>query len=168
MVTKSKEEIQVTVLSSLSLILDGTNSNVRSFTADPSEKEQYVNLSRHLYENLGRLQDRPAVSSHLVFKLARQPISSVRHAALNLLRSVADSPWGIDNIFPVPGFQSFLVDSSTEFSKEGREWKYALLQSILTNESTKLLNDEFVTKLEMSAKRGPHFRPPQVAGPEVL
>jgi hypothetical protein len=107
--------------------------------------------------------------SHLLQRLAKQPIASLRHAALDLMRAIAgqSSGWGLCVLFnclvpspspAVPGratqeelnnsllanlnnslllqceFWMYLKDRVTEYEKEGKLYKFALIETIGRNE----------------------------------
>lgn len=57
----------------------------------------------------------------------------LRHAAYRCLLELTRSSWALDAMNNEPGFIEFLLNRSTERDKEGKEAKFAIIQSICQN-----------------------------------
>jgi hypothetical protein len=101
-----------------------------------------------------------------LLKVARLPVPSVRHAALDLLTAVAAQPtgWGLLAITQAPvgdsgDFAAYITNRETEHSREGREWKYSLIKAIGENPARHHLGEAFTAKIDHMIKQGPHYMP---------
>ena len=67
-------------------------------------------------------------------KFLDQPFPDLRHATFHAVQTLARHPWGVKALFAYPGFLEFIVNRGTETTKEGKEWKYAIIESIVMGE----------------------------------
>ncbi|ELR19410.1 HEAT repeat domain containing protein [Acanthamoeba castellanii str. Neff] len=67
-------------------------------------------------------------------KFLDQPFPDLRHATFHAVQALARHPWGVKALFAYPGFLEFIVNRGTETTKEGKEWKYAIVESIVMGE----------------------------------
>ncbi len=94
----------------------------------------------------------------LLLSLVRSPIPEVRLGVYELLRAVAKMPtagqvlWNHGEFFPM------MLSRDMEPTKEGREAKYAIIQSILSSPLNGLLSEELVKQLEKYSDQGPHYK----------
>ena len=60
---------------------------------------------------------------------------------------------------PLPGFYDYLIERSTEFSKEGKEWKYGLIAAIYGKATSAGigLGDKIFASLKKIIDQGPFF-----------
>ena len=72
----------------------------------------------------------------------------------------------------------YLINQETEFTKEGREWKFTLIQTIVrhpeldtlsglvnlnVSSSTSGGSSDWITELKRVEGRGPFYKPPQMS-----
>ena len=129
---------------------------------------EQMNLAKSFYDAIGDITDRGLSTSGYALRACRQPFNEVKCGALHLMSVAALFPWGIHALFGTEGFVGYVSDWQTEFTKEGREWKFILIQNACNNPNVSKLNDEVVGKLKSIVSKGPHYVPPQAAGPEVM
>ncbi len=69
-------------------------------------------------------------------KLARLPFADVKHAALHLLEALGARPWALPALCDTPGLLDQLLDAEAAVAEdpEDRQWRYSVLQAILSCE----------------------------------
>lgn len=114
---------------------------------------------------------------HYLVKAARQPVGSIRNAAMDLMRSIASQPaggWGLRSLFnngydPVHcEFWEYLKDRTTEFSKEGKDFKFALIQVVQKSPFHDHLGEDIVNHLNIMVSQGAYYMPPRLEEMETL
>lgn len=70
-----------------------------------------------------------------MINIAKQPFVDLRLAAYRCLLELTRSSWALSAMNNEPGFIEFLLNRSTEKDKEGKEAKFAIIQSICQNDS---------------------------------
>lgn len=71
-----------------------------------------------------------------------QGYSKYGHLSLSLTEATCSDrktgltlhPWGVRAMFAYPGFFEFLINRSTDTTKVGKEWKYAIIESLVRNQ----------------------------------
>eukprot|EP00952_Eustigmatos_sp_NYUAD-ZCMA_P008130 34039-Eustigmatos_ZCMA.PRE.1 len=66
-------------------------------------------------------------------------------------------------MFTTAGFKEFLESRSTELDKEGREWKYAVVESALQCPQKEILGEDLLESLNTYLRQGAFFSPPAQA-----
>ncbi|KAK3581903.1 hypothetical protein CHS0354_024215 [Potamilus streckersoni] len=94
-----------------------------------------------------------------LMSLTQIPFTEVRCSAFSLLRSLAFQPWGQRLMNDHPGFNEYLLDRSTEQTKEGKEAKYEIV-SILAESPTSgdIFGQPYQVKLKAYALQGPFYK----------
>jgi len=69
-------------------------------------------------------------------KLAKQPFVEIRKVNLELLDELANQPWAQKLMNNYAGFKEFLLDRSTEKTKEGKEAKYKVVRTLVNAPTT--------------------------------
>ncbi|RLN91507.1 hypothetical protein BBJ28_00019919 [Nothophytophthora sp. Chile5] len=100
----------------------------------PAENAEIWSLCERLFNSLGaECVQQPT----LVFLMdaLKQPFEELRTSVFHVLRSVAaqNNEWGMRALLSYGGFFEFLMDRSTEPTKETREWKFAVLDAVLAS-----------------------------------
>ena len=128
-----------------------------------------------------------------LLKLATMPISSTRHAAVNLMRSIALQPtgWGLQLLFQTTTssssssasssssynnnnnksgtkFYDYLFNRHTEYAKDGKDFKFALIQAIYHNPSKIHLSQEINDKIQSMIQQGAYYLTPRTADPQLM
>jgi hypothetical protein len=135
-------------------------------------KERVAGWKRELVNRIGTARRLSSVA--YLLRLATQPIEESRHAAVNLMRAIAEQPsgWGLQVLFSLaaaPGpdnnFYVYLQERLTEFSKEGKDCKFALIEAIARNPSRSHLPEEVNKTIDTLVKQGAYYLPrmPDVA-----
>jgi 26S proteasome non-ATPase regulatory subunit 5 len=86
-----------------------------------------------LTEQIYRLCNRVFSILPIVIQIAKQPFVDLRLAAYRYLLVLTRSPWALHAMNAEPGFLEFLLNRSTEKDREGKEAKFAIIQSICQN-----------------------------------
>ena len=105
---------------------------------------------------------------------------------MDMLRVVAEqqSVWGLQQLFhnnngcgaggggggggDNDDFFSYLQDRSTEYSKEGKDWKFSIILAVHLSPVKSLLADEVVAKIESMVGQGPYFMPAAMGDVQTL
>jgi len=94
----------------------------------------------------------------LLINIVKQPFLDLRLAAYQLLRVMADQPWGRAVIMKQPGFCEFLMDRSGEGDKTGREEKFKIVQIVTeSREAKEVLGPDMDMHMKLFVKQGPHY-----------
>mmetsp|Transcript_8129 Transcript_8129/g.13695 ORF Transcript_8129/g.13695 Transcript_8129/m.13695 type:complete len:662 (+) Transcript_8129:59-2044(+) len=109
----------------------------------------------------------------LLMLMLRQPISEVRHGAFDVLVAVASSAWGVAACGEFAGFWNFVENRHTEVTKEGKDWKFLLIQTMASNlaqrtAEAKPSDPRRLASLRLMVDEGPYYMPYTPQGPEVL
>ena len=81
-------------------------------------------------EQIYRLCNRVFSILPILIQIAKQPFVDLRLAAYRCLLELTRSSWALHAMNNEPGFVEFLLNRSTEKDKEGKEAKFAIIQSI--------------------------------------
>jgi len=91
-------------------------------------------MCERLFNSLG-VECAQQPTMNLLMNALKQPFEELRTSVFHVLRSAAtqNNPWGIRALLSYGGFFEFLMDRSTEPTKETREWKFAVLDAVLAS-----------------------------------
>lgn len=157
----AKMEIKAACLHSVARVVECDAASSSSVFSSASKDAKLK-----LLESLGRIKGQPVVT--FLVQIARQPIDEMRHAAMHILRAIATAGgWGLELLYmnrssASSGFRSFLENRATEHSKEGRDSKFSLIQSIASNPSFGLLQEDVRNAIQTLIVQGAYYNPPQV------
>ncbi|CAF0946957.1 unnamed protein product [Adineta ricciae] len=98
-----------------------------------SSNDQATSEIHNLTEQIYRLCNRVFAVLPIIIQIAKQPFVDLRLAAYRCLFELTRSTWALCAMNNEPGFLEFLLNRSTEKDKEGKEMKYAIIQSICQN-----------------------------------
>jgi Proteasome non-ATPase 26S subunit len=107
-----------------------------------------------LFATLGKVNG--PETTEMLMSLVRSPLPEIRLGAYSLLEAIAKLPTGGQALFTHGRFFEFLMDREVEGTKEGREAKYAVVQTVFRSEVKGLLADDIVRRLEKYLAQGPH------------
>ncbi|XP_043190894.1 26S proteasome non-ATPase regulatory subunit 5-like [Amphibalanus amphitrite] len=93
----------------------------------------------------------------MIWSVARQPFLDLRLGALRLLAVVAALDWGQQMMVQRAGFVEYLLDRSTESSKEGRDAKYALVAALVTSRGAAQLPADLLSQLTTYHEQGAFY-----------
>lgn len=139
------------------------------------ELETVTDFKKSLFTMVGRIKGVETV--HYLVKAAKQPVSSIRNAAMDFIRSVVGQlpgGWGIRLLFnngfnpSQSEFWTYLKDRTTEFSKEGKDFKFAIILALSESPYLQLLGEEVVNHLKLMASQGPYYMPPRLEEMETI
>ena len=90
--------------------------------------------------------------------LADQPFAELRVAIMFVFQALGLQPWGQTVMNNHPGFREYLLDRSTEKTKEGKEGKYEII-TILANSPTvrDTFGDPYYVQLKTYCAQGPFY-----------
>jgi hypothetical protein len=139
-----------------------------------------VALKQRLWQSVGRSKNMTPMLFCL--RLAKQPLESIRNAAMDVLAALASqntSTWGLHVLFPsnsislpihaqADSFYSYILNRDTEFSKEGKDWKFSIITALSRNPSRAMLSEEVNKQIDMMVKQGPYHRFARMEEPLTL
>lgn len=90
--------------------------------------------------------------------VVRQPFTDLRCSAHCVLQSLALQLWGQTIMNNYPGFTEFLLDRSTEKTKETKESKFAVIRTIAESPtSVDVFGQPYIVQVKALALQGPFF-----------
>ncbi|GFO49594.1 26S proteasome non-ATPase regulatory subunit 5 [Plakobranchus ocellatus] len=93
-----------------------------------------------------------------VWSTAQQPFPDLRLPALHVLQTVAALPWGQKMMNATPGFREYVLDRSTEHSKEGKESKYELVCALANSPTAaEIFGQPYLVQLKEYVNQGAFF-----------
>ncbi|CAI5732922.1 unnamed protein product [Peronospora destructor] len=123
----------------------------------PEENAGVWSMTERLFNSLGAecAQESTMI---LLMNTLKQPFEELRTSVFHVLRSAAaqNNSWGIRVLLSYGGFFEFLLDRTTEPTKETRVWKFAVLDAVLASPFQSQLDPCLVEKLQVSMRRGPY------------
>ena len=91
-------------------------------------------------------------------KLAQQPFIEIHTANLELLDVIATQPWAQTLMNNFAGFREFLLDRSTEKTKEGKEAKHKVVRTLVNSPtSLDVFGRVYMMKLREYHNQGPYY-----------
>ena len=169
----SINEIRAAALNSVALILDsnalGSIPSTTVFESAGASPADASDLKRGLVERISVCFKGLSTVAYLL-KIARTPTDDLKHAALNLLRSIISNTgrWGTQLVMSDTEFLRYLEDTTTEYSRVGHEMKFSCVDALWQSDSKQLLNEDIVRRIEALIKRGPFFTSARMAEPLVM
>lgn len=96
-----------------------------------------------------------------LMKQLKEPFADKRYAVFHIMKGMCKHKWGIKELSNYPHFIDFLVDRNTEATKEGKEWKFSVAETIVQtmneNKDDKVLDPKYLVQLKAFLKQGPFF-----------
>ena len=170
---RSINEVRAAALNSVALILDSTSlSTLRPSTIIDASSTSSIttnDLKRTLVQQISLCFNGAPIVTYLL-KIARAPTETLKHAALNLLRSIASNTggWGVQMLIGDSEFLRYIEDSTTECSKVSMEMKFSCVDALWRNTSRDMLSEDVVRRIEVIIKRGPFFVSARMAEPLTI
>ncbi len=91
-------------------------------------------------------------------QLASQPFLQLRCAAIQHFATLALTLWGQKTLNEYPGFNEYLLNRSTESTKEAKEEKYNVVQTLVESPTVQeVFGQPYYTKLRLYEKEGPFY-----------
>lgn len=130
----TKLPVKANCLHSIARILEEPTVIKRSPSDVPVENAGVWSLLERLFVGFGA-ESRKLSTMTLLMELLRQPFEELRMAVFAVLRAVAaqNNEWGMRALLSYGGFFEFLLDRTTEPTKETREWKFAVLDAVVAS-----------------------------------
>jgi hypothetical protein len=130
LIKSERNEVLVCYLYSYSIIL---KSNILS------SDEKYSIFSLLLKEEQNLIA--------VLLSCLKQPYNDVRYSAFSFLYGMSFNEWGVLIFTKYTKFLEYLMDRRTEYEKEGKEWKFAIIDQIhKVSKSNKSIQEEFGLK----------------------
>ncbi|CAF0964444.1 unnamed protein product [Adineta steineri] len=151
MIRSAQSDIRIRALNCLSDLFY-ISTNDRTSTIASSLTEQIYRLCNRVFSLLP-----------IIVQIAKQPFVDLRLAAYRCLLELTRSPWSLHAMNNEPGFLEFLLNRSTEKDKDGKETKFAIIQSICQNsdEAKLALGNVNYLKLRRYINEGAFFIEPE-------
>ena len=156
----SKVEIQAVLISSVAHVLSH-----KFCMTDAASKASESELKKQLYNEMNAIK--PALTSFIVSG-SRRPFPEIKQACYSLQAALAGTPWGLSALFGLQDFRVNIVDLSQEQTRDGKLWKFAVIEAAAGNESLSLFSEEVVVELTRAVERGPFYVSPQLLGPVAV
>jgi 26S proteasome non-ATPase regulatory subunit 5 len=94
----------------------------------------------------------------LLLSLCKEPFLEIKLEAFECVRVLATHIWGQKELAAFPGFLDYILNRSTEFSKEGKESKYNIVRELVSSPFIGLsFAPEAVQRLRKFYSEGPYF-----------
>ncbi|XP_023224982.1 26S proteasome non-ATPase regulatory subunit 5-like [Centruroides sculpturatus] len=109
---------------------------------------------------------RRIISSPMTTLMAycKSPFLDLRCGALSVLQAIASQVWGVKELASFPGFLEYLLDRSTEYTKEGKECKFGVVEVLLKSPIIEnIYNTEAIMQLREFYKMGPFYVPTEAS-----
>lgn len=135
---------------------------------DTAKLESVRAIKKKLFTSLGAPRRLPSLL--YLMKLALQPVDETRFAAVDLLRALAAQPsgWGLQMLFQhgsatsanlEDNFYLYLKERMTEYCKEGKDWKFALILAVAHNPARTHLPEDVNAHIDVMVRQGAYFLP---------
>lgn len=100
-----------------------------------------------------------------VMKYVNKPFEDLRYSVYHFIQGLTHHQWGVVALLTHPGFFEWLTNRTTEVAKQGKEWKYSIVQGLLDHKDAveTTLGGEKVSELKMYLTRGIFFLPTEAA-----
>ncbi|KAF4042142.1 Proteasome non-ATPase 26S subunit [Phytophthora infestans] len=155
--SSTKMPVKANCFHSLARVLGAHTRLAKQPEQVPEENAGVWNMCERLFNSLG-VECAQQSTIVLLMNALKQPFEELRTSVFHVLRSVAaqNSAWGMRALLSYGGFFEFLMDRTTEPTKETREWKFAVLDAALASPFHSLLDASLLEKLQASLRRGPY------------
>ena len=156
----AKVEIQAVLLTSLAFLLSH-----KFLATDERSKGAEIELKRQLFNELSATKSQFV---QLIVSGALRPFPEIKQACYSFQAAMAGTSWGLSLLLGYPGFREHLTDLGLEQTRDGKLWKFAVVEAAAGNESLGLLSEEFAAELTRAVARGPFYVSPQLVGPVTI
>lgn len=155
--THANMELRVACLHALARVL-ANRTRLRTENV-PESREKIWRLNEALFHHPS------CAKMDVLMRYLRQPFEDNRMSVFMILRAVAaqNAPWGLQTLFRCAGFFEFLLNRSTERTKELKEWKFSILDAVVSSpyfKSYPFGQDSHQSRLLASFARGPYLGDP--------
>lgn len=156
-----KVELQAATLHSIAKVLDVRVSEAAptDTAGTPTSSIPEMELKRALVSAVARVKNSSPLK--YLLKLAKEPVTPLKHAAYDVLRALVAQPegWGLELLMTYEPGQTwdFLRNTTSETDKEGKVWKFSVLEAICSCPQRVVLGSEMLKQLEDRLKQGPFY-----------
>jgi len=93
-----------------------------------------------------------------LISLCREPFMEIKLSAIECVRVLASNVWGQKELASFPGFLEYILDRSTESTKNGKEAKYSVVRELVVSPFITLsFTREAIQRLRSFYKEGPYY-----------
>ncbi|XP_052788108.1 26S proteasome non-ATPase regulatory subunit 5-like [Mya arenaria] len=132
------------------IVLQALTSLLKLKVSD--QTTELLKLTEHWYGQLG------TNTFGYLMSLAEQPFPDLRIALLILFESLASQPWAQTIMANHPGFREYLLNRSTEKTKECKEKKYNVVLTLANSPTVaEVFGNPYVVQLKVYCNQGPFF-----------
>lgn len=118
----------------------------------PDQTSELLKLTECWYGHLGNQ------TFDYLLSLAHQPFPDLRISLLALFDALALQPWGQHIMNNHPGFREYLLDRSTEKTKEGKEGKFRVIWTLANSPtSSDIFGQPYLIQLKAYCSQGPFY-----------
>lgn len=132
--SSTKIPVKANCFHSLARVLSAHTRLTKQPDQVPEMNAGVWSMCERLFNSLG-VECAQQSTMTLLMNTLKQPFEELRTSVFHVLRSVAaqNSSWGMRALLSYGGFFEFLMDRTTEPTKETREWKFAVLDAVLAS-----------------------------------
>eukprot|EP01038_Epipyxis_sp_PR26KG_P009031 gene9031-12177_t len=181
LLNSSKHELASSTLHSIATIIDEPMSDDSDNLIIPSSSTTINNqsssssLKQKLFHKISSVKRGFPHTLAYLLKCVKQPLPLLRHSALDMLIALVGHMWGLLILFPNSNnsnnnsdFLDYLTDRVTEHSKEGKDWKFALIVRLSKSEHRAMLSDTVMNKVDLMVKQGAYFMPTRMEDMQTM
>lgn len=118
----------------------------------PDQTAELLKLTEYWYGHFGNN------TFQYLMSLADQPFAELRVAILSMFKALGQQPWGQSIMNNHPGFREYLLDRSTEKTKEGKEVKYEIIATLANSPTVRdIFGDPYYVQLKTYCSEGPFY-----------
>uniref|UniRef100_A0AAV1UJ52 26S proteasome non-ATPase regulatory subunit 5 n=1 Tax=Peronospora matthiolae TaxID=2874970 RepID=A0AAV1UJ52_9STRA len=157
--TSTKLPVKANCFHSIARVLGAQTRLTKQPDEVPKEDEEVWNMCERLFNGLVT-ECAQQSTMVLLMNTLKQPFEELRTSVFHVLRSVAaqNNSWGMRVLLSYGGFFEFLLDRTTEATKDTREWKFAVLDAVLASPFQSQLDESLQEKLKASLRQGPYAK----------
>ncbi|CAH1787157.1 unnamed protein product, partial [Owenia fusiformis] len=135
---------------------------VRSRAIESASNLMALKLEDHTMELLAitenwfnRLIPKPL---ELLLEIVQQPLLELRVPTLTIISHLAVQPWGQTMLNNQPGFNEYILNRSTENTKEGKELKFLIAKNLIDSPSVpEIFGRPYLLRLREYHREGPFY-----------
>lgn len=159
----AKVEIQSFVLHSIATVLNTTHQLLHQQQQQQQGNEDLAGIKSAMKSEKMSLLSAISKAKHVdyivyLMKSAKQPMSDLRSGAYDVIRCIACESWGAEILIRSSGFEEFIFNRDTEFSKEGKDLKFAIIEGLHRNDA--FLPQKWRDSIHAFIQQGPYYTSP--------
>ena len=158
-IRQCKSDLKTATIHSLAEVIREAKCGESILETDPEAHSILSQLKKQLFESIGTYNNTKYSMEYLFTLLKMHITPELRYAVYDLLGALACQPegWGLRYLFGYSGAREFLLNRWTEETKEGKEWKFSVIENVMKNPSREILGEDILEELTGFLKQGPFY-----------